>query len=90
MKIYSSERPKKKSGEYLFLESINWNDYSYRSSFKLYYYNGTREIHIGELKVIDENIYEGSVEISTTTEDKLSSNLCSLGQTENYYKNLKK
>lgn len=90
MKIYSSKRPKEKSGEYLFLESINWNDYSYRSSFELYYYNGTREIHIGELKVIDENIYVGSVEISTTTEGKLSSNLCSLGQTENYYKNLKK
>tara|TARA_R110000764_G_C11017266_1_gene383844 strand:+ start:668 stop:2149 length:1482 start_codon:yes stop_codon:yes gene_type:complete len=90
MKIYSGKRPKDKSGEYLFLESMNWNDYSYKSSFELYYYNGTREIHIGELKVIDENIDVGSVEISTTNENKLSSNLCSLGQTDNYYKNLKK
>ncbi|MCY9802677.1 AAA family ATPase [Vibrio scophthalmi] len=90
MKIYSGKRPKKKSDEYLFLESINWNDYSYESSFELYYYNGAREIYVGELKVIDENIDVGSVEISTNNEKKLSSNLCSLGQTESYYRNLKK
>ncbi|EKO3516611.1 ATP-binding protein [Vibrio fluvialis] len=89
MKIYIEKRPKKGEGKYIFLESNGWDDYSYKSTFELYFYNGLREEYIGEVKIIDDEVDYGYVEIQTS-ENKLKSNFCSLGQTKDYYRNLKK
>ncbi|EOV0125221.1 AAA family ATPase [Vibrio parahaemolyticus] len=89
MKIYTDSRPKKSKEKYIFLEHSNWDDYSYRSTYDVYYYNGFKETHLGEVKIIDSEKDVGKVKV----DDDISSlpyNLCSLGQTKEYYRYLKK
>lgn len=89
MKIYSKERPAKEEKKYLFLEFNNWDDYTYKSTYDLYFYNGKREISLGEIKIIDSNIDTGKVSIEDAV-NTLGANFCSLGQTKEYYLRLKK
>ncbi|HDX8452528.1 AAA family ATPase [Aeromonas hydrophila] len=89
MKIFSKEKPKSRSEKYLFLSRSNWDDYSYKSTFQLYFFNGIYERHIGETKIIDSGLDIGYVDAGDNIY-KLDDNLCSLGQTTEYYANIKK
>lgn len=87
VKIYNSKGSAGRKGKYLYLESNDWDDYSYRSTYFVYFYNGQKNIAIGEVKVIDRDIDVGRVKFDDGVE-RLSSNLCSLGQNESYYRKL--
>lgn len=87
MKIFNKEESVGKKGKYLYLESNSWDDYSYRSTYVLYYFNGQKKTTIGEVKVIDSDMDIGRVKFDNDI-TKLPSNFCSLGQTEGYYKKL--
>lgn len=89
MKIYTKNRPKNSKYKYIFLEHNNWDDYSYQSTYDVYYYNGLKETYIGETKIIDSEKDVGKVIIDSDI-TTLPYNMCSLGQTKEYYLSLKK
>jgi predicted ATPase len=89
MKIFVNKKPEKSKNSYLYLKYIDWDDYSYKSTFELYYCKGSNERNIGEIKIIDADIDVGYVKFDSGL-NKLPSNFCSLGQTEDYYRNIKK
>ncbi|WP_236223067.1 AAA family ATPase [Pseudomonas asiatica] len=87
MKIFTEKDSIGKCEKYLYLEENNWDDYSYKSTYIVHFYNDQRSMVIGEAKIIDSDIDVGRVVISNN-QDKLPQNFCSLGQTEGYYKKL--
>jgi len=89
MKIYSSESPEKESKKFIYLKKNDWDDYSYQSTFNLFFYNGSKKIAIGEVKIIDSTIEKGRVLVGDGI-NELGGNYCSLGQSKDYYRNLKK
>lgn len=88
-------------GEYqskIILNYDNWNDYSYRTSFGMYYCDENKDVHeIGFLKIYyynnDEartNNYSEHTKYSIGSSiQQLGSLFCSLGQDLSYYRNLK-
>ncbi|CCO48616.1 conserved hypothetical protein [Vibrio nigripulchritudo SOn1] len=89
MKIYSKERPKKNKEKYIFLARNSWDDYSYRSTYDVYFFDGRIEHYLGESKIIDADIVLGQVKVKNSI-DRLEHSMCSLGQTKDYYLKLKK
>ena len=89
MKIYIDQAPVNIHGKHLLLKKHDWDDYSYKSTFLLTYFDGTSDKYIGELKIIDKNIEEGRVNVESGIE-QLNDNFCSLGQSKEYYSNLRK
>ncbi|MGB6212081.1 AAA family ATPase [Pseudomonas mandelii] len=87
MKIFNAKDSANRKGKYLYLESNSWDDYSYQSTYVLFFYNGEKNTGIGEVKIIDRDLDIGRVKFSNGIE-KLPNNLCSLGQTEDYYRKL--
>ena len=87
MIVYNSKGSANSKGKYLYLESHDWDDYSYLSTYFLYFHTGQKNIAIGELKVIDRDMDVGRVKFENGIE-RFPSNLCSLGQNESYYKKL--
>ena len=74
----------------LYLEDRNWDDYGYKTTFYLYYYSEKcEEIFIGEVKIynIQNNITAN--QILSEGMDSFDENFVSLGQSEEYYKNIK-
>lgn len=88
-------------GEYrscLVLNYDNWNDYSYRTSFGMYYCDSNGSVNeIGFLKIYNyENDRERNANYSVHTKDSLGVTIhqlgvqyCSLGQDLAYYRKLK-
>ena len=82
----------------VFLESNNWDDYSFKTTFYVSLYEAEgRIINIGQTKIVkrDLSVEDGKHEAWTLDflpEDfeNLSYEFVSLGQDESYYKNLKK
>lgn len=84
-----------------FLESSNWDDYSHRTSFTLYYISSESEtINIGPVKITKINLqsedYNESIGSNSVYRtiiepefETLPDNYVSLGQEDRYYKNLK-
>ncbi|AUC84924.1 hypothetical protein CW731_06285 [Polaribacter sp. ALD11] len=75
---------------YFNLSSNNWDDYGSETTFRLFYHNGIRDItKIGDLKITD-----GKSDVTLEVIDKqfniLNNGFCSLGQDEDYYKNLQR
>lgn len=68
-----------------------WNDFSIRSSFCLFYYEDKDEppINIGENKIIYNN-EESTIQFIPEKFTSLDENFCSLGQSYEYYINMKK
>lgn len=87
MKIFNQKELSGKSEKSLHLEPNNWDDYSYKSTYMLYFYSDKKSIAIGEIKIIDRDIDIGRVVVPDGL-DKLPPNFCSVGQTEGYYKKL--
>jgi predicted ATPase len=87
MKIVIKIDSESKKGKFLYLEPNDWDDYSYKSTYILYFHGDQKATLIGEVKIIDSDIDIGRVKVPGGV-DKLPPNFCSLGQTESYYKKL--
>lgn len=87
MKIYLDEIIKTKN-KHLMITSNDWDDYSYRSTFYLEFFDGKEYKDIGELKIIDSTRDVGKV-LFESGNNGLDDNYCSLGQSKNYYLNLR-
>lgn len=87
MKIYLDEKIKTKN-KHLMLTSNNWDDYSYRSTFYLEFFDGKNYIDVGELKIIDSTKEIGDVVFESGT-NELDDIFCSLGQSKDYYLNIR-
>lgn len=69
------------------LYNDRWDDFGYKTSFQLSYYKTEKEkVFIGNVKILDR---ENDVAILNSEFKSLKDNFCSLGQTLNYYQNLK-
>lgn len=91
-----------RAGEYcnkIVLNYDNWDDYSYRTSFGMYYCDKQKEVHeIGFLKIYYYNNDQARTDnYSKHTKvflgkriDQLEDDFCSLGQDLSYYRNLQK
>lgn len=72
------------------LVASNWDDWSNKTEFGLFYYNTESEgIYIGAIKITDGKNNQTS-QIMSYKFLFLSDNFCSLGQSFDYYRNLKK
>ncbi len=88
--VFYKTRPKAPATyPYFLLTYDNWNDYNYITSMNLYFYRSAIEsFEIGWVKIMrrDERKTWDVLPIEFT---ELSSDDCSLGQSEEYYENLK-
>jgi len=83
MKIYTSNEHRNEKS-YLFLDYNDWDDYSIKSTFHLTLYRNGKPTSIGEVKVIDKKKSIGKTIFKDGA--ALPSNMCSLGQSVDYYK----
>jgi ABC-type transport system involved in cytochrome c biogenesis ATPase subunit len=71
-----------------FLISDNWDDFSFRTTFSLVYFDETGERHdIGGVKIMRRGMERGRVEVESPFEN-LPDSYASLGQNQSYYENL--
>lgn len=71
-----------------YIESSSWDDYNYKLTYYLYYYNEEKEFeNIGKLKIAEFQMISGRVELPESF-DKLGEEYFSLGQNKAYYENL--
>lgn len=74
----------------LYLEDRNWDDYGYKTTFYLYYFTEKEEKKfIGEVKILNIDKNNTADAINKGGIDSLDDNFISLGQSKEYYKNIK-
>ncbi|MCK5295728.1 MAG: ATP-binding protein, partial [Alphaproteobacteria bacterium] len=68
----------------------NWDDYSYKTTFYLYYYDGKNEEHnIGSIKIIQKDMPHGYTPLPHNNPfTHLDETYCSLGQGQSFYEQL--
>ena len=72
-----------------FLESIIWDDYGHKTSFKLHYIDQDgKNLSVGKVKICKKNENK-TLDVIPISFLSLDSNYCSLGQDTSYYSNLK-
>lgn len=82
------------------LKYNNWNDYGYYTSYDVFYYDGSELRKIGIIKIYNKKLdleetnpeFAGlkvGIYLPDDTIECLSDDCCSLGQSVDYYKNLK-
>ncbi|AMR33680.1 hypothetical protein A0256_20720 [Mucilaginibacter sp. PAMC 26640] len=70
------------------LTKDNWDDYHHKVSFNVYLHSAqTNYLHLGTIKILDDSTKET---VLPKQFDKLPPNYCSLGQSMEYYENIKK
>lgn len=74
--------------ECFILKYSNWDDYYNKTSFGLHYKKGSVETGIGYVKIMSNEEQE-TIKVIPTSFTMLGSNFCSLGQTIEFYNNLK-
>ena len=83
----------------VFLEKVNWDDFSYRTKFNVYLKYGKEELSLGEVKIMsstmDDNSDLSHPKKNTSPKvpeyfDKLGPDFYSLGQEIEYYRKLSK
>ncbi|WP_422849605.1 hypothetical protein ACOYR4_11430 [Acidovorax sp. M14] len=75
---------------HLLLTRSTWDDYGYQTSFKLYFFKETGEkVSIGTIKIGKKNQKHGRTLLPQIIQKPLDQDYFSLGQTEDFYKNLK-
>ncbi|MBU2905108.1 AAA family ATPase [Arenibacter algicola] len=73
---------------FVLAHNSGWNDHKYYTLFYLFYYDvDTNRIPIGSVKVMDEE--ENKTTVIPDSFESLNTSFCSLGQSSDYYKNLK-
>jgi len=74
---------------YFLLTRSTWDDYGYQTSFKLYLFNkDEKKIPIGTIKIGKKNQKHGRTILPEIIQNPLNHDYFSLGQTEEFYKNL--
>lgn len=69
----------------------NWDDYGYRSTFRVYLYTSVdEEIDLGNIKIIQAGSAGGYTDLPREPFERLSKNHASLGSDLNYYETLYK
>lgn len=64
----------------------DWNDYTYRTWFALFYFDGSRQRHfVGELKLLKRDSLNTFEVLPQAWDGKLDENFCSLGIESSYY-----
>ena len=70
------------------LKRDSWDDFCYRTTFVLYYFQNKQTCHqIGNLKIIKKDMQGGNVDIPNMF-NELSDDYCSLGWDQNYYEEI--
>jgi ABC-type branched-subunit amino acid transport system ATPase component len=87
-RVTSHLRPKI-SPSFALVFNEGWNDYSIRSDFSLFFYASKRAQYIGQVKIIFDNEDNDTINNLDDEFKELSVDFCSLGQSINYYRNLK-
>lgn len=66
-----------------------WDDFGYKTQYEVYYHNSPKErIYIGTTKFLNKEKNNGELPIFFTSLD--DENICSLGQSNQYYSNLRR
>lgn len=76
-----------KCSEYFLLREEEWDDYNSRTTFYLYYISDGVISVIGEIKIMTKE-HQKTIDIIPQTFYTLTSDYCSLGQKDTFYKNL--
>lgn len=78
----------KKHGFYLVYD--NWDDFMYKTSFVLYYYDGKEPLSLGTTKIANKNLQRGqkTYDYLDSSFEQLDSNFFSLGQEISFYRKL--
>ncbi len=86
----SSHRVPPEFPSFVLVFNDGWNDYQIQSTFDLYFYDERQSRHyIGEIKIIS-NSSNSSIQTDLPSPfTQLSDTFCSLGQTTDFYQNLK-
>jgi len=76
-------------GSFFALLNDNWDDYQYKTSFNLHFYDyqGNKK-YIGVIKILHEDEKE-TLNVIPSEFNELSNQFCSLGQDMSFYENLK-
>lgn len=84
------DKPDNNNKSCFFLESIIWDDYGHKTSFKLYYVdqNGNN-LCVGKVKICKKNENK-TLDVIPMSFLSLDSNYCSLGQATSYYSMIKR
>lgn len=103
--IFKNDKLSVKSGEFLFylsgesekedylypcfiLTKDKWNDFGYQTQYEVYYYDSLKErTYIGATKFLNKEKDNGGLPNTFTSLD--DRNICSLGQSNHYYLNLR-
>ena len=86
---FNSHTPPTTMPSFVLVNQRGWDDSGWRTNFGLFYYeNKTNKTYIGSVKITDSVNY--NLDNFPTTFTSLEDNFCSLGQTKDYYINLKK
>jgi predicted ATPase len=74
------------------LRRDSWDDFGYRTTLELMYYASQKEGGqiIGHVKILHDSDAEGYTEFEEHQFNELSEKYCCLGQTSEYYKNIKR
>jgi len=76
----------------IFLETDDWNDYSYRTLYHLYYFHANEGLVektlIGPVKILKKGQATGNAAVIIEDFLALDENFCSVGQTLDYYERL--
>ncbi|TWR25265.1 ATP-binding protein [Mucilaginibacter pallidiroseus] len=68
-----------------------WNDYTIKNEFSLFYYDHSENVDsIGQVKIMQNDKEKTTLESLPLTFTNLSEEFCSLGQSEDYYRILKR
>lgn len=75
--------PSKPDYPLVVLEKDNWDDFGYKTSFRIYYHSSENQIQeLGFIKILNKNQKETQI---PSEFKKLGTQYCSLGQSEEYY-----
>ena len=66
-----------------------WNDFDYKTRYHLYYYKDRKETLIGEVKIMKKDVVDTS-EVLPSQFYSLDDSYCSLGNDNEYYRNIAK
>lgn len=82
-----SQPPRKAPGAYLV--SDNWDDYSYKTFFTLWCFDGHQQVEVGNVRIASFGMQPGHVSVPDTFEGLDEEQYFSLGTDETYYARLK-
>jgi predicted ATPase len=87
MKFYKNNKPEDSSLPCVVLVSSDWDDYSYKTSYNLYYYNSNnQELDIGLTKILENGSFISNI---PNEFEQLGDKFFSLGQEIEFYEKLK-